>query len=111
MRYIKLAEDKSARIANAIVRAYTDEQSSARTAAARRASESLIARLAELKSRVQRAEENVQRYKSDNDMVGAGGVLVQEQQLAELNKLLTTARARTAEAKARYDQVAVLERI
>ncbi len=66
--------DKSARIANAVARAYLDEQSAARTAAARRASDSLIARLAELKSRVQRAEENVQRYKSDNDMVGAGGM-------------------------------------
>jgi uncharacterized protein involved in exopolysaccharide biosynthesis len=102
--------DKSARIANAVARAYLDEQSAARTAAARRASESLIARLAELKSRVQRAEENVQRYKSDNDMVGTGGVLVQDQQLGELNRLLTTARARTAEAKARYDQVAELAR-
>jgi polysaccharide biosynthesis transport protein len=102
--------DKSARIANAVARAYLDEQSAARTAAARRVSESLVARLAELKSRVQRAEENVQRYRSDNDMVGAGGVLVQEQQLTELNKLLTTARARTAEAKARYEQVAELER-
>lgn len=102
--------DKSARIANAVARAYLDEQSAARTAAARRASESLIARLAELKSKVQRAEENVQRYKSDNDMIGAGGMVVQEQQLAELNKLLTAARARTAEAKARYDQVAELER-
>jgi uncharacterized protein involved in exopolysaccharide biosynthesis len=101
--------EKSARIANAVARAYLDEQTAARTAAARRASESLIARLAELKARVQKAEENVQRYKSDNDMVGAG-LLVQEQQLAELNKLLTTARVRTAEAKARYDQVTALER-
>jgi polysaccharide biosynthesis transport protein len=101
---------KSARLANAVARAYLDEQSAARTAAARRASESLIARLAELKSRVQRAEENVQRYKSDNDMVGAGGMVVQEQQLGDLNKLLTTARARTADTKARYDQVAELER-
>jgi uncharacterized protein involved in exopolysaccharide biosynthesis len=102
--------DKSARIANAVARAYLDEQSAARTAAARRASDSLIARLSELKSRVQKAEENVQRYKSDNDMVGAGGMVVQEQQLGELNKLLTTARARTADTKARYDQVAELER-
>src|SRR5271170_7866100 len=101
---------KSARIANAVARAYLDEQSASRTAAARRVSESLIARLAELKSRVQRAEENVQRCKSDNDMIGAGGMVVQEQQLGELNKLLTAARAHTAEAKARYDQVAELER-
>ncbi len=35
---------------------------------------------------------------------------MQDQQLSELNRLLTTARAHTAEAKARYDQVAELAR-
>ncbi len=43
-------------------------------------------------------------------MVGAGGLVVPEQQLGELNKLLTAARAHTAETKARYDQVLELQR-
>src|SRR5262249_7621250 len=73
-------------------------------------SESLTARLSELRARVQRAEEVVQRYRMDNDILGAGGRLVQEQQLTDLNNQLTAARVRTAEARARYDQLLELER-
>jgi polysaccharide biosynthesis transport protein len=102
--------DKSAQLANAITTAYFDEQSAARTAAARRVSDSLVARLAELKSGVQKAEEAVAQYKSDNNLVGAAGLLVPEQQIVELNKLLPAARARTAETKSRYDQVLELQR-
>jgi polysaccharide biosynthesis transport protein len=102
--------DKSAQLANAITMAYFDEQAAARTAATRRVSDSLVARLAELKSRVQKADEAVARYKSENNLVGAGGLLVPEQQIVELNKLLTAARAHTAETKARYDQVLELQR-
>jgi polysaccharide biosynthesis transport protein len=102
--------DKSAQLANAVTMAYFDEQAAARTAAARRVSDSLVARLAELKSRVQKADEAVARYKSENNLVGAGGLLVPEQQIVELNKLLTAARAHTAETKARYDQVLELQR-
>jgi uncharacterized protein involved in exopolysaccharide biosynthesis len=102
--------DKSAQLANAITKAYFDEQSAARTAAARRVSDSLVARLAELKSRVQKAEEAVARYKSDNNLVGAGGQLVAEQQIVELNKLIPAARGRTAETKSRYDAVLELQR-
>lgn len=102
--------DKSAQLANAITMAYFDEQAAARTAAARRVSNSLVARLAELKSRVQKADEAVATYKSENNLVGAGGLLVPEQQIVELNKLLTAARAHTAETKARYDQVLELQR-
>jgi uncharacterized protein involved in exopolysaccharide biosynthesis len=102
--------EKSAQLANAITKAYFDEQAAARTGAARRVSDSLVARLAELKTRVQRAEEMVAQYKSDNNLVGAAGLLVPEQQIVELNKLLTAARAHTAETKARYDQVLDLQR-
>lgn len=97
--------DKSARLANAVVQAYLEEQSAARTAATRRVSDSLSARLSELKARVQRAEETAQRYRSANDMVGVGGRLVQEQQVTDLSNQLMLARARAAEAKARYEQI------
>jgi polysaccharide biosynthesis transport protein len=102
--------EKSARIANAISQAYLDEQTAARSAAARRASDSVSARLSELRERVRQAEEQVERYKRDHNIVGAGGRLVDEQQLTELNNQLTMARARTAEAKARYEQVLRLQR-
>lgn len=95
---------KSARIANAIATAYLEEQSASRTDAARRVTESLSARLSELKDRVRHAEEQVERYKSENNIVGPAGRLVSEQQLTELNNQLTAAKARTAEAKARYEK-------
>jgi succinoglycan biosynthesis transport protein ExoP len=101
--------DKSARIANAIVQAYFAEQSAAHTEAARRVTESLTSRLTELRERVRHAEEEVERYKAEQGIVGASGRLVDEQQLTELNNQLTSAQARTAEARARYEQVQRLQ--
>jgi polysaccharide biosynthesis transport protein len=101
--------EKSARLANAIVQAYFAEQSAAHTEAARRVTESLTGRLAELQDRVRHAEEEVERYKAEQGIVGASGRLVDEQQLTELNNQLTAAQARTAETRARYEQVRRLQ--
>src|SRR5262249_19858527 len=78
--------------------------------AARRASESLAARLHELKERVRQAEERAEQFKARNNIVGASGQLVNEQQLSELNNQLSLARGRTAEAKSRFDQIRDLQR-
>jgi uncharacterized protein involved in exopolysaccharide biosynthesis/Mrp family chromosome partitioning ATPase len=103
------SREKSAAIANAIADAYLAEQGAARSEAARRASGSLTARLMELKERVREAEERVETFKVRHNIVGAGQ-LVNEQQLHELNNQLTIARTRTAEAKARYEQIEYLQR-
>jgi uncharacterized protein involved in exopolysaccharide biosynthesis len=103
--------EKSARIANDIAQAYLDEQTASRAEASRRASDSLASRLNELRERVRRAEEQVETYKREHSIVGgAQGRLVDEQQLTELNNQLTLAKGRTAEAKARYDQILRLQR-
>jgi polysaccharide biosynthesis transport protein len=99
---------KSARIANAIADAYLQEQTDVRSDAARQISQSLSSRLAELKDRVRAAEDRVEAFKQRNNILGGGGVggqLVNEQQLTEMNNQLSAARARTAAAKARLDQV------
>jgi uncharacterized protein involved in exopolysaccharide biosynthesis/Mrp family chromosome partitioning ATPase len=96
---------KAARIANAIAQAYLAEQTDVRSDAARQISQSLSARLNELKERVRQAEDRVEAYKAQNNILGASGQLVNEQQLSELNNQLGMARARTAAAKARLDQV------
>jgi polysaccharide biosynthesis transport protein len=101
--------NKSARLANAVIQAYFAEQSAAHSEAARRVTESLTSRLTELRERVRHAEEEVERYKSEQGIVGASGRLVDEQQLTELNNQLTSAQARTAEARARYQQVQRLQ--
>jgi succinoglycan biosynthesis transport protein ExoP len=101
--------EKAVRIANAIAQAYLTEQTAARSDAARRVSDSISARLSELKDRVREAEERVEAFKVRNHIVGANGQLVDEQQLHELNNQLGIAHARTEEAKARYEQVERLQ--
>ncbi len=101
---------KAARIANAIAQAYLAEQTEVRADAARQVSQQLSARLKELQDRVRDSEQKVEAYKAAHNIVGANGQLVNEQQLADLNSQLASARARTAEAKARLDQVESVQR-
>jgi len=96
---------KAVRIANAIAQAYLAEQTDERSDAARQVSQSLTARLNELKDRVREAENRVETFKARNNILGSSGQLVNEQQLTELNNQVGVARARTAGAKARLDQV------
>jgi polysaccharide biosynthesis transport protein len=96
---------KAARIANAIAQAYLIEQTQVRSDAAHQVSQQLTARLKELQERVRDSEQKVEAYKAEHNIVGATGELVNEQQLTNLNAQLATSRARTAEAKARLDQV------
>ncbi len=96
---------KAARLANAVAQAYLAEQTDVRSDAARQVSQSLTARLNELKERVRQAEDRIEEYKARNNILGSSGQLVNEQQLTEMNNQLTLARARTAAAKARLDQV------
>ena len=81
---------KSARIANAIADAYLQEQTDVRSDAARQVSQSLSARLNELKDRVREAEDRVEAFKARHNILGASGQLVNEQQLTEMNNQLTT---------------------
>ncbi len=105
-----LYPEKAERIANAIAQAYLTEQTDVRSDAARQISQTLSARLSELKDRVREAEERVEAFKARNNILGASGQLVNEQQLSELNNQLGTARARAAQAKARLEEVERLQR-
>jgi polysaccharide biosynthesis transport protein len=100
---------KAARIANAITEAYLVEQTEVRSDAARQVSQTLTARLKELRDRVRDAEDKVEAFKAGNNIVDANGQLVNEQQLSELNRLLEQARSRAVDAKARYEQVQHLQ--
>jgi uncharacterized protein involved in exopolysaccharide biosynthesis/Mrp family chromosome partitioning ATPase len=110
--------DKAARLANAVAQAYLEEQTDVRSDAARQISQSLSARLNELKTRVREAEDRVEAFKARNNIVGVGGTiggaggggqLVSDQQLSELNNQLGLARARTAQALARTEEVQRLQ--
>jgi succinoglycan biosynthesis transport protein ExoP len=97
--------EKAARIADAIAQAYLEDQAEARANAAGRASVALGDRLDALRKRVQEAEDQVVQYKEQHKIIAAGGVLVSDQQLSEMTVQLNAARGKTAEARARYEQI------
>ncbi len=102
--------NKAVRIANTIAQAYLAEQTQVRADAARQVSQSLSSRLQELKDSVRDAEEKVENYKERNHLLAANGQLVTDQQLTDMNNQLSAARARTADAKARLEQVEQVQR-
>ncbi|TCR68805.1 uncharacterized protein involved in exopolysaccharide biosynthesis [Bosea sp. BK604] len=95
---------KAARIANALATAYLEDQAAVRAEAAKRATEALTARLEELRNRLRLAEDKAEKYKEANNIVGAGGKTIGEEQLALNNAQLVAVRTRVTEAKAKYDQ-------
>ncbi|MCK1663451.1 polysaccharide biosynthesis tyrosine autokinase [Bradyrhizobium sp. 151] len=96
---------KSAKIANAIADAYIVDQLEAKYQATRRASVWLQDRIKELRTQASAAQKAVVDFKTSNNIVDAGGRLMNEQQLAEVNSQLIMAHAATAEAKARLDRM------
>ena len=97
--------EKAARIANATIEAYVTDQLDAKFQSTRRASLWLQDRLSELGTQATAADRAVADYKAKNNIVAADGRLMNEQQLSEINSQLATARAATAEAKARLDRI------
>jgi len=101
---------KAVRLANAVAQAYLEEQTEARADAARQVSQSLSGRLQEMKDRVRDSEQKVEAFRASNNLVGTNGQLVTDQQLTEMSNLVGAARAHTAEAKARLEQVEQVQR-
>ncbi|MCW6511078.1 polysaccharide biosynthesis tyrosine autokinase [Lichenifustis flavocetrariae] len=97
--------EKAARVANATVDAYVSDQLDAKFQATRRASVWLQDRLNELGVQSSGAEKAVADFKAKNNIVAADGRLMNEQQMSEASSQLASARAATAEAKARLDRI------
>jgi succinoglycan biosynthesis transport protein ExoP len=95
----------AARVANAIADAYITDQLDGKFGSNRRASEWLQSRVEELRQRSSAAERAVNAYKESNAIVDAGGKPIGDQELAELNTQLVTARAKTSEALARLNRI------
>ena len=95
----------SARIVNGFADAYLVDQLEAKFEATRRANSWLNTRIAELRKRVREAERAVELYRAENDLVEAGGATLNDSQVASLNEQLILARAATAEARAKLEQL------
>ncbi|KAF0228347.1 MAG: exopolysaccharide polymerization [Beijerinckiaceae bacterium] len=101
---------KSARIANAIARAYVTDGRDSKSETAQREASWLETHLQNLQGRLKEAESRVEAYKVENRILGVEGKLVGEQQLSELNRGIIEAQRRAAEAKAALDQVETLRK-
>ncbi len=96
---------KAARIANAILKAYQDDQSAAKADAASRANAAIDSRLDELKSQVRTAELMADDFRRQNRIVTSEGGMLNEQQLTKLNTELAAVRAQVANSKAKLDEL------
>lgn len=96
---------KAALIANALADLYILDQLDQKFEATRRATSWLSDRVSQLKEKVRTSEAAIEAFKA-NQAVGVGqGVDLTDQQIAELNAELISARAAVAEVGARFNQV------
>lgn len=95
---------KAAQAANAIADAYLADQTAAKADEAERANKLIDARLGELTQQVRRAETRIDEFKKANRILSSEGGVLNEQQLGKLSAELASARAVSAEAKARFEQ-------
>jgi polysaccharide biosynthesis transport protein len=103
--YIASNAERAAEVANAVANAYIADQLNAKFEANRTATAWLQDRLKELGQQALTAERAVNAFKSQNNIVAAGGKLMDEQQVGELNSRLVGVRAQTSEALARLNQL------
>jgi succinoglycan biosynthesis transport protein ExoP len=97
--------ERAAEIANTIANAYVTDQLNAKFDANRTATAWLQDRLRELGQQALTAERAVNAFKSENNIVAAGGKLMDEQQVTELNSRLVAARTQTSDALARLNRL------
>jgi succinoglycan biosynthesis transport protein ExoP len=106
--YQSLSRDQAAAIANAVAEGYIVDSLESKYQASRRAAVWLQDRMKELRAQASTAERAVLEYKAKNNIVDAGGRLLTEQQLAEINSSLTIARAQRAEAQAKLERISTI---
>jgi polysaccharide biosynthesis transport protein len=97
--------NRAAQIANAVADTYIADQMESKYEANRRANDWLRNRLEDLRRQTSADEQAVNSYKIENKMVNAGGSLISDQALVDLNRQLGSARAKTSEALARLDRI------
>jgi polysaccharide biosynthesis transport protein len=103
--YTSSDPDRAAKIANGVADAYIVDQLDAKFQANQRASSWLQERVGGLRDQAAAAERAVVAFKQANNIVVAGGKLMNEQQVSDLNTQLVLARAHTSEAEARLNRI------
>ena len=100
----------SADIANDLTQAYIEDQINSRVDAAHDDTRFIREQMTKLAGQIKEAEDKVETFKTQNNIVDVNGLRSNEQQVADLTKALGEARARTSDAKAKLDEVENLRR-
>jgi len=105
IRFTSNRPERAAYYANAIAEAFVAGQRSIRTEATDEAADWLSSRLKTLNDRLKASEDAVAAFKLEHRIVNAGkDSTTQQLRVTELSQQVSAARARTEEAKARYEQ-------
>ena len=102
--------DQAAKIANAMVDAYTVEQLNAKYQANRRAGDWLQERLQTLREQTAAAERAVLEFKAKNNIVKASGTLMSDKQLTDISGQLGTVRAQASDVQVRLARIGAVRR-
>lgn len=94
---------KSALIANRLVATFLNEEQAAQSGFFQRTTAALDSRLTDLRKELDAAENAVEKYKADHDIVNADGKLISDNQLLTLNDQVGAVRSRIADARAKAD--------
>ncbi|WP_445218541.1 GumC family protein [Bradyrhizobium sp. Pa8] len=98
--------ERAAHYANAIAEAFVASQGRVRTEATDEAADWLKDRLKALNERLRASEDAVAAFRFEHKILNAGkDSTTQQLRVTDLNQQVSAARARTEEAKARYEQV------
>ena len=105
INYRSHSAERAAQIANAIAEAYIFDQMDAKYEMQRRASDWLQNRVKDLRQQAAASEDAINAHKTANNMIAAGGTLIKEQEVSELNNQLVIAREKTSESLARLNRI------
>ena len=104
--------DLAAKMANALADAYIDDQLDSKYQTTRRANVWLLDRIKELRAQAAAADRAVFDYKEKNKIIDVGGGapssnarLLDDDQVAQLNLQLVSARTHLADTEARLDRI------
>lgn len=92
-------------IAGQYANAYLEDQLDSKFDSTRRATNWMEERIRDLKARSLAADEAVQKYRADNNLIAASGRLIDEQSLTDATTQLTAAKTALDTASARYQRL------
>jgi succinoglycan biosynthesis transport protein ExoP len=98
-------KDQAAKIANTMIDAYIFDQLNAKYQANRRASDWLQERLQALREQAAAAERAAIEYRAKNNIVAAGGGLMNEKELTEMSSGLVSARVHASDVQLRLERL------